>query len=96
MTSTVEEQERERGRGHQVTVTVNNKPVVVEGPRVTGLEIKEAAIAQGVAIELDFLLSEERPNGETRIVGDADTVTVNQHSKFTAVAGDDNSQDNEP
>lgn len=90
MTSTVE-QERDQERGHQVTVMVNNKPVVVTGPRVTGLQIKEAAIAQGVQIELDFLLSEELPSGETRIVGDNDVVTVNKHSTFTAVAGDDNS-----
>ncbi len=90
MTSTVEQQQ-DQGRGHEVTVTVNNKSVTVTGPRVTGLQIKEAAIAQEVQIELDFLLSEELPSGETRIVGDSDTVTVNKHSKFTAVAGDDNS-----
>jgi len=90
MTSTVEQQQ-DQGRGHEVTVTVNNKSVTVTGPRVTGLQIKEAAIAQEVQIELDFLLSEELPSGETRIVGDSDTVTVNKHSKFTDVAGDDNS-----
>ncbi len=90
MTSTVQEQEHV-GRGHQVTVTVNNKPVVVTGPRVTGLQVKEAAIEQKVQIELDFLLSLELPNGETQIVGDSDTITVNKHSKFTAVADDDNS-----
>jgi Multiubiquitin len=90
MTSTVE-QHQQRGRGHQVTVTVNNKPVVLTGPRVTGLQIKEAAVAQGVPIQLDFLLSEHLPNGEVRIVGDNDEVKVHKHSKFTAVAGDDNS-----
>lgn len=90
MTSTVEEQQ-DRERGHEVTVTVNNKPVTVTGPKITGMQIKEAAIAQGVQIELDFLLSEELPSGETRIVGDTDVVTINKHSKFTAVAGDDNS-----
>ncbi|BAJ30980.1 MULTISPECIES: multiubiquitin domain-containing protein [Kitasatospora] len=90
MTSTVE-QATQVGAGHQVTITVNTKAVTVTGPRLTGLQIKEAAIAQGVQIELDFLLSEELPSGETRIVGDADEVTVNKHSKFTAVAGDDNS-----
>ncbi len=90
MTSTVEQQQ-DQGRGHEVTVTVNNKPVTVTGPRVTGLQIKESAIAQGVQIELDFLLSEELPSGETQIIGDSDVVTVNKHSKFTAVAGDDNS-----
>jgi hypothetical protein len=91
MTSTLREEQQGQGRGHEVTIAVNTKPVVVDGPRVSGLEIKVAAIAQGVAIEPDFLLSEELPNGETRIVGDNDTVTVNKNSKFTAVAGDDNS-----
>ena len=77
--------------GHEVVITVNEKPVTVIGPKVTGLQIKEAAIAQGVQIGLDFQLSEELANGRTRIVGDADEVTVNKKSRFDAVAGDDNS-----
>ena len=83
--------ENGKNQGHQVTITVNEKPVVVIGPKLTGLQIKEAAIAQGVQIGLDFQLSEERPNGRTEIVGDGDTVTVNKNSRFDAVAGDDNS-----
>jgi hypothetical protein len=75
----------------EVRITVNERPVVVPRHRVTGLEIKEAAIAQGVPIALDFVLSEELPGGRTRIVGDKDEVTVNDHSKFLAVAPDDNS-----
>jgi len=77
--------------GHDVAITVNEKPVIVTGPKATGLEIKTAAIAQGVQIGVDFQLSEELPNGRTRIVGDADTITVNKTSRFDAVAGDDNS-----
>lgn len=77
--------------GHEVVITVNEKPVTVTGPKVTGLEIKEAAIAQGVQIGLDFQLSEELANGRTKIVGDAEPVTVNKNSRFDAVAGDDNS-----
>lgn len=76
---------------HQVTITVNERTVIVTGPRLTGLEIKQAAIAQGVPIRTDFLLSEELPNGRTRIVGDGDTVTVTKNSRFDAVAPDDNS-----
>lgn len=94
MTSTAEHQHnQEQDQGHQVTITVNNKPVTVAGPKVTGLQIKEAAIADGLQIELDFLLSEELPSGEARIVGDTDVVAVNKNSKFTAVAGDDNSSE---
>ena len=73
-----------------VTITVNNQPVEVTGPKVTGREIKEAAIAQGVSIELDFQLAEIR-HGEQHIVGDSHVVTVTKHSVFVATAGDDNS-----
>ena len=77
--------------GHEVVITVNEKPVMVSGPKVTGLQIKEAAIAQSVQIGLDFQLSEELANGRTRIVGDAEPIPVNKNSRFDAVAGDDNS-----
>jgi Multiubiquitin len=75
----------------RVTITVNNKPVTVRGPRLTGLEIKQAAIDQGVPIGLDFVLSELRPNERPRIIGNDDPVTVNKNSRFTAVAADDDS-----
>lgn len=77
--------------GHRVTIHVNKKPVIVEGPRLTGLQIKEAAIAQGVAIGLDFVLSKINPNGRPEIVGNTDVVTVNKNSKFTATDDDDDS-----
>ncbi len=82
---------REVGPRHETEIKVNTKPVIVVGPRLTGLEIKAAAIEQGVAIGLDFQLTERRPNGENKIIGDADTVTVHPGSEFVAVAGDDNS-----
>jgi hypothetical protein len=74
-----------------VTVTVNERPVNLHDDRVTGLEIKQAAIAQGVPIELDFLLTEELANGRARVVGDNDVVKVTRRSRFDAVAADDNS-----
>jgi hypothetical protein len=74
-----------------VQITVNKKPVNIAGPRVTGLQIKEAAIAQGVAIQPSFQLSQELSDRQRRIVGDNDVVTVHKGSKFFAVAGDDNS-----
>jgi hypothetical protein len=76
---------------HPIEITVNNKPVEIQGPEVTGLQIKQAAIAQHVAIEVDFQLAEIRHNGEQHIVGDADHVTVTKKSKFVATAPDDNS-----
>ncbi len=77
--------------GHTVTFEVNGKSVQMQGPRVTAGEIKAAAIAQGVAIQMDFVLSEEKPHGGSKILGDADVVTVNKNSRFVAVAPDDNS-----
>jgi Multiubiquitin len=76
---------------HLVEIKVNERPVEVNGPRISGLAIKQAAIAQGVPIQPDFVLSEELPAGRSKIVGDDDIVTVNNHSKFLAVPNDDNS-----
>lgn len=76
---------------HDVTIQVNGMPVTMRGPRVTGLEIKQAAIAAGVPIQLDFVLSVEIDANRTRIVRDEETVTIRPNSVFDAVAGDDNS-----
>lgn len=76
---------------HATVITVNEQPVPIQGPRVTGMQIKEAAIAAGLPITVEFLLTEELANGRSRVVGDTDVVTVNKNSRFDAVAGDDNS-----
>jgi hypothetical protein len=96
MTDTLDHEER-AGRpepaephGHEVTVNVNNKPVTVMGPRLTGLALKEAAVSQGVDIEVDFQLAEVTEKGRV-IIGDAELITVNKHSRFIATAPDDNS-----
>lgn len=82
----------EHGRGHpQITVNVNEQPVALTGHNATGAEIKGAAIAQGVLIQPNFVLQEELPNGTSRIVGDADSVHLRPHLRFTAIAPDDNS-----
>lgn len=73
-----------------VVIHVNELPVRTP-QRVTGLEIKQAAISQGVPIQADFVLSEELSDHKTKIVGDQDVVHVNEHSRFVAVAPDDNS-----
>ncbi|MDD7814484.1 multiubiquitin domain-containing protein [Mycobacterium sp. CSUR Q5927] len=77
--------------GQAVDIQLNNRSVRLPDHRVTGLEIKQAAIAQGVNIELDFVLSELRERRPAQVIGDADVVTVTKNSRFTAVAGDDNS-----
>ena len=75
-----------------VTVTINKKPVTLRSHRVTGIEIKRAAIAQGLAIEEDFLLTLEAHDGEpAKTIGDEVTITVTKNSVFTANDGDDDS-----
>jgi hypothetical protein len=76
---------------HMFSISVNEEPVRILGPKATGRQIKEAAIAQGVKIDLGFVLSEEIGHRRTRIVGDNDEVTVHNGSRFVAVAPDDNS-----
>ena len=76
---------------HLVEITVNGKVVRIDGPKATGLAIKQAAVAQSVSIQLDFILSEELGERRTKVVGDKDEVTVHPGSKFIAVAPDDNS-----
>lgn len=76
---------------HIVVITVNEQPVSLKGHSATGTEIKAAAIAQSVAIQPNFVLQEELPNGTSRIVGDNDVVRLREHLRFTAIAPDDNS-----
>lgn len=79
--------------GQKITIHVNERPVVMVGHDHTGLEIKQAAIAQHVPIKLEFVLSIERGHGQdqTKIIGDDDRVHVTEHSRFVAVDDDDNS-----
>lgn len=75
-----------------VTVKVNNKPVVLPQHKVTGLEVKAAAIDQGVEIELDFILTLEAHGGQpAETIDDDQTITVTEHSEFSANDGDDDS-----
>jgi len=81
----------DHGRDKIITIFVNEKPVKIEKERQTGLSIKQAAIAQGVQIQLDFVLSIERGGGKTELIGDSDTVKVKKGDRFLAIPNDDNS-----
>ncbi len=75
-----------------VEVHVNDDPVELPSHRVTGLEIKEAAIAAGVPIKLDFELTWEAHDGKpARNVTDTEKITVTKHSEFTAVDNEEDS-----
>lgn len=74
-----------------VRIHVNEKPVHLKGHHHTGLQIKEAAKAQEVKIELDFLLYLLRYHQPNKPIGDHEEVHINDESRFHAIADDDNS-----
>lgn len=76
---------------HLTEILVNEHKVMIAGPKATGLAIKQAAIDAGVRIQLDFVLSEEHPNGRSTPVPDDVEVTVHPGARFTALPHDDNS-----
>lgn len=73
------------------TITVNDQPVVVTEKHMSGAEIKAAAIAAGVPIEPDFVLSEVLPNGKQEPIDDNKKVVIKDGQAFWAIPGDDNS-----
>ena len=74
-----------------VFIEVNDHKVEMYAGPATGLEIKEAAIKQGVNIQLNFVLQVQLPNGSSKVIGDEDKVPLTEHLSFTAIAADDNS-----
>lgn len=70
---------------------VNGRPVHLKGHNHTGLQIKEAAIAQHVKIELDFLLYLLRPHHPNQQITDGEEVHITDETRFHAIADDDNS-----
>ena len=87
----IEKNEQNTSVTHNGVISVNNNSVNIEGPRATGMQIKQAAIAQGVNIQLSFVLSEEIGDHRTKIIGDSEVVAVHPKSQFVATANDDNS-----
>jgi hypothetical protein len=87
----VERLEHDLESRRPVETEVNNKPVRLPRRRVSGFQIKEAAIAQGVQIDLGFQLWEELGDGRERQIGNTDELMVRDGTRFTAIAPDDNS-----
>lgn len=79
------------GNEKKIRIFVNEKEVVLDDDRQTGLSIKQAAIAQGVNIQLDFVLSIERGGGKTELIGDNEKIKVHKGDRFLAIPNDDNS-----
>ena len=74
-----------------VTIEVNEHKVDMPAGPATGLEIKEAAIKEGVNIQLNFVLQVQLPNGSSKVIGNDDKIPLTEHLAFTAIAPDDNS-----
>jgi hypothetical protein len=78
-------------RETQVQVLVNSQKVVLNESEATGAEIKAAAIAAGVPIQPDFVLSEVLPSGKQKMVPDDKKIHLKDGDEFWAIPGDDNS-----
>ena len=79
------------GDDGKVEVTVNDKPVVLDGTKQTGSSVKKAAIEQAVNIKEDFVLSIELGGGKTELAGDDQVTEVHANQRFLAIENDDNS-----
>ena len=78
------------GKGHEVEVKVNRKTVVLHKKEITGLEVKEAAIAQDVSIQLGFILVREAEHGHpAEQIDDDQEIKVDKHTEFSCNDGDD-------
>jgi hypothetical protein len=73
-----------RGGEHLVTVSVNGDSVKLIGRAATGIEIKAAAIEQGVPIHLKFVLEEELSEADRRLVEDGERVELHEGLRFLA------------
>lgn len=73
-----------------VEIKVNNQPVQMATAPATGAQIIDAAIAQGVKIQVDFVLSLEIGHDKYRIIGKDETVELHSGDKFIANTPDDN------
>lgn len=81
-----------RVRVTTITVKVNNKSVRFTKRKVTGLEVKQTAIDQKVAIELNFVVYPVKPEGGLgKAIPDDKVVVLKECDEFRCVAPDDNS-----
>ena len=65
---------------HDITILVNNRPVVLETRKVTGAEIKAAA-----GVPADFKLYD--PQGHE--ISNEEHVEIRRDERFTAISGQD-------
>lgn len=76
----------------EIEIKVNNTQVIFAEKHQTGGSVKSAASDQGAEIELDFVLSVEKGQGQTKVIGNDDKITLKDDMCFVAVPPDDNSR----
>lgn len=91
MTENVFEGKIEENKPHTVTVSVNGRQITFKQHAVSGMDIKQTAIAQGVPIQPDFVLFELKPGDRQKQVLNDEVVHLHPGQEFSAVAPDDNS-----
>lgn len=77
-------------KARTVPVTVNGQVVELPKEELTGLQVKQASIGQGLPIDTGFQLSVKHGK-HFQVVGDSDRVEIRRDLEFLAVAPDDNS-----
>lgn len=87
----IEQKEKKVVDDGKIDVLVNDKPVVLEGVKQKGADIKKAAIEQDVNIKENFLLSIELGGGKTKLVADNEEIEVHEGDRFLVIEDDDNS-----
>lgn len=87
MQSTEQQMEPGGEKPKQVEVSVNGTGVAVP-QKVTGEELKEAAIAASVPIQLDFVLYLKKGTNYVQIT-DEERITAHKGEEFRCVASDD-------
>ena len=84
--------QQDHGRENVVAhITVNEKPVTMPKGKATGLQIKEAAISQGVEIQPNFILELDKKNEKNKIITNDESIEIHDGLAFTAIRNDDNS-----
>lgn len=74
-----------------IEIVVNEQAVTLPAGRVTGKDIKQAAIDCRVSIDESFVLSIEDEPRETRVIADLEVVEICTGTRLVAIPDDDNS-----
>lgn len=79
------------GRAVAIPIEINTHRVIVHKRRMTGAEIKAAAIAAGVKIQPTFTLMLKHRGRPSDVIGDSEVVVMEPGQRFSCLPADDNS-----